>query len=206
MFSFPFNTPTPLHSVHTPIDLPTSDAVHKCTCTTRADVQWIHCTGARAVKKNWIFFFGPFWSLFHPLVWHSLPEAKTIVFSLQKKQTLLKKALWKTRNIAALPCSRVWRPGLRRRFQWRKGSCSRTVSGVPTQSHKLHLRVHVYHRLLRVRDEEDNTRHVHVHQYLLVPVRDLHHMYVHVVLQWRMWLRLPPGMESFVYYESRKNW
>ena len=87
-------------------DPSTSDAVHNCTCTARADVQWIHCTRARAVKKNWNFFFGPFPSLFHPLVWHSLPEAKTIFFFLQKKQTLVKKALWKTlerhRNVFAL--------------------------------------------------------------------------------------------------------
>ncbi len=43
-----------------------------------------------------MIFFCPFPSLFHPLAWHSLPEAKTIFFFLQKKQTLMKKALWKT--------------------------------------------------------------------------------------------------------------
>ncbi len=83
-----------------------SDAVHKCTYTARADVQWIHCTRARAVKKIEKKIFGPFSSLIHPLVWHSLPEVKSIFFPLQKKQTLVKKALWKTqerhRNVFAL--------------------------------------------------------------------------------------------------------
>ncbi len=46
------------------------------------------------LKKKWIFFVGPFPSLFHPLVWHSLPE--TIFFFLQKKKALMKKILWKT--------------------------------------------------------------------------------------------------------------
>ncbi len=41
----------------------------------------------------------------------------------------------KRRSIAALPCSRVWRPGLRRRFQWRKGSCSRRCSRLLPRIH-----------------------------------------------------------------------
>jgi hypothetical protein len=81
-----------------------SDAVHKCRCTTRADVQWIHWTRARAVKKNLNFFFGPFSSLFHPLVWHSLPEAKTI-FPFKKSKPSWKKHSekhWRHRNDFAL--------------------------------------------------------------------------------------------------------
>ncbi len=69
----------------------TSDTVHNHTCTARVLVQWIHYTSARVVKKNWIFlknwnfFFGFFPSLFHPYF-----------FFLQKRKTLLIKALWKT--------------------------------------------------------------------------------------------------------------
>jgi hypothetical protein len=37
------------------------------------------------------FFFGPFSSLFHPLVWHSLPEAKNIFFFFKKSKHSWKK-------------------------------------------------------------------------------------------------------------------
>ncbi len=49
--------------------------------TALGHVQW---------KKN-EFFFGPFPSLFHPLVWHFLPEVKTIFFSFKKSKPSWKK-------------------------------------------------------------------------------------------------------------------